>query len=66
MIVELMAKIADLWYSGKCLVLNCLFHLKTLSLRGLHADASFSKQGGGDRHISNGVFLRFGFDSSKS
>ena len=23
-------------------------------------------KGGGDRHISNGVFLRFGFDCSKS
>ena len=26
----------------------------------------FEAEVGGDRHISNGVFLRFGFDDSKS
>ena len=51
MILELKAKIEDLWYSGKCLVLNCLFQSKTLSLRGLHADASLGSGVVGTRHI---------------
>ena len=35
-------------------------------LQSLHADTSTEVKGGGDRHINNGVFLRFGFDCSKS
>ena len=31
-------------------------------LQSLHADTSSEVKGGGDRHINNGVFLRFGFD----
>ena len=46
--------------------INCLFHINYLSLPCLHADASSGSRGGGGRHISNGVFLRFGFDRLKS
>ena len=42
------------------------FLYKCLSLQCLHAEASLWSRGGGDGHISNGVFLRFGFDCSKS
>ena len=31
-------------------------------MRCLHAEASTEVTGGGDRHIDNGVFIRFGFD----
>ena len=46
--------------------INCLFHINYLSLPCLHAETSSGSRGGGGRHISNGVFLRFGFDDSKS
>ena len=42
------------------------FLYKSLSLQCLHADASSWSRGGGDRHMDNSVFLRFGFDDSKS
>ena len=38
------------------------FFYKYLSLQSLHAETSLGSRGGGDGHISNSVFLRFGFD----
>ena len=38
------------------------FLYKSLSLHCLHAETSSWSRGGGDGHIDNGVFLRFGFD----
>ena len=37
-----------------------------ISLPCLHAETSLGSRGGGDGHMNNGVFLRFGFDDSKS
>ena len=53
------------WWKVSFTIFLIFLH-KSLYLQSLHAEASSRSRGGGDGHIDNSVFLRFGFDGLKS